>query len=369
MIPLDPTKPFNDLPMLPPAADLETKPVLRACIEARAALAELNQAGDLLPNQAMLINTVPLLEAQSSSAIENIVTTSDRLFRFAEVGQEAVTDPNTKEALRYRTALWHGMASLENRPLSTATAVGVCRKLLGIDLDIRRVPGTALVNESTGKLIYTPPVGEGHLRVLLSNWEQFLHNATDLDPLIRMAVGHYQFEAIQPFTDGNGRTGRILNLLLLVDQGLLDIPVLYLSRHILSHRAEYYQSLRGVTAEETWEDWILFMLKAVHETARWTTDRIRRIRQLVEDTSSFIRQELPGIYTHELAELIFVQPYCRIRNVVEADIAQRQTAATYLKALAQIGVLDEIKVGREKIFINIRLMRLLTHEEPGPLEL
>jgi len=328
----DPTKPFKDLPLLPPAADLETKPVLRACIEARAALAELNQAGALLPNQAMLINTVPLLEAQSSSAIENIVTTSDRLFRFAEVARGVEIDPTTKEALRYRTALWHGVELLESRPLSTATAVGVCRELLGIDIDIRRVPGTALANESTGKLIYTPPVSEELLRELLSNWEKFLHN-----------------------------------LLFLVDEGLLEIPVLYLSRHILSHRDAYYRSLRQVTANHNWEDWTLFMLKAVHETARWTADRIRRIRQLAEDTNSYIREELPRIYTHELAELIFVQPYSRIRNVVEAGIAQGQTAAVYLKRLAEIGVLEELQAGREKIFINLRLMHLLTQEDSGPL--
>ena len=174
----NPATPFNQLPLLPPVADLESKPVLRACIEARAALAELSQAGALLSNQAMLINTVPLLEAQSSSAIENVVTTSDRLFRFATVPRGSDIDANTKEALRYRSALWLGVQSLGTRPLSTATAVEVCRELLGIELDIRRVPGTALLNESTGKVIYTPPEGQDHLRHLLSNWEAFLHQAT-----------------------------------------------------------------------------------------------------------------------------------------------------------------------------------------------
>ena len=368
MTPPDPTKPFNDLPPLPPAVDLETKPVLRACIEARSALAELNQAGALLPNQAMLINTVPLLEAQSSSAIENVVTTSDRLFRFAQASQGSEIDAATKEALRYRSALWQGVQSVKRRPLSTATAIDVCRELLGIDIDIRQVPGTALVNESTGQVIYTPPVGKDLLRRQLSNWETFLHRANGLDPLIRMAVGHYQFEAIHPFTDGNGRTGRILNLLFLVDQHLLDIPVLYLSRYILRHRAIYYRLLRRVTFEEAWQDWIRFMLEAVQDTARWTTDRIRRIRQLSEATAAHIRERLPASYSRELAELIFVQPYCRIRNVVAADIAKRQTASTYLKKLSEIGVLEEFKVGREKIFINIRLMRLLTLEDPGALD-
>jgi Fic family protein len=341
--------------------------VLKACISARAALAELRLAGELLPNPTILINTIPLLEARTSSEIENIVTTSDRLFRFAQADQEASADPATKEALRYRTALRRGIEALERRPLSTATAVEVCRTLLGIDLDIRCVPGTALVSEATGKVIYTPPVGEDLLRNLLGNWERFLHETTDIDPLIRMAVGHYQFEAIHPFTDGNGRTGRILNLLFLVDQGLLDLPVLYLSRFILQRRADYYQLLRGVTTGEHWDKWIGFMLQAVDETARWTTDRIRQVRKLIEDTADYVQDKKPGVYRRELVNLIFEQPYCRIKNVVEAGIAQRQTAAVHLKALCEIGVLEEYKVGREKLFINLRLMRLLTQEDPGSL--
>lgn len=364
----DAARPFNDLPPLPPASDLETKPVLKACIEARAAIAELRQAGALLANQAMLINTLPLLEAQSSSEIENIVTTTDRLFRHAQPDHEAQADPATKEALRYRSALWRGLKSLERKPLSTATAVEVCRTLMGFGIDIRKVPGTALVSGPTGNPVYTPPVGENLLRELLSNWEKFLHEPTEIDPLIRMAAGHYQFEAIHPFTDGNGRTGRILNLLFLVEQGLLDLPVLYLSRYILANRTDYYRSLRGVTTDEDWESWILFMLTAVDDTARWTTDRIHRIRQLADETHAFVHRSAPAPIRRELVDLIFEQPYCRIGNVVEAGIAQRQTASVHLKALSQIGVLDEYKVGREKIFIHQRLMRLLTQEDPGPLD-
>jgi Fic family protein len=347
--------------------DLESRPVLKACIEARAALAELRQAGELVPNQAVLINTVPLLEARASSEIENIVTTTDRLFRFAHPDREALADPATKEALRYRTALRHGVESLQRRPLTTATAVQVCRTLLGIDADVRRVPGTALANEATGKVIYTPPVGETLLRRLLANWERFLHEATEVDPLIRMAVAHYQFEAIHPFTDGNGRTGRILNLLFLVEQGLLELPVLYLSRAIIRRKVDYYHLLHEVTTAERWQDWILYMLHAVGETAHWTTERIRAIRQLMQDTAAYVRGAAPGAYGRELVELIFAQPYCRIKNVVEAGIAQRQTAAVYLKKLCDAGVLEEVKAGREKLFINPRLMRLLTAEDPGPL--
>ncbi|MHB8838171.1 MAG: protein adenylyltransferase Fic [Gemmatimonadaceae bacterium] len=363
----NPTKAHNRVALLPPKADLESRAVLKACIEARAAVAELKQAGRLLPNQDVLINTIPLLEAQASSEIENIVTTTDQLFRYAQPGREALADPATKEALRYRSALRRGVELLEKRPLMTSTAVEVCRTLLGVNLDIRRVPGTALVNQGTGKVVYTPPEGESHLRSLLANWEKFLHDEEGVDPLIRMAVAHYQFEAIHPFTDGNGRTGRILNLLFLVEQDLLELPVLYLSRAIIGKKTDYYRLLLAVTTRDAWDDWILFMLRAVEETAKWTTERIYAIRRLMQETAEFVKSETYGAYSRELVELIFVQPYCRIRNVVEAGIAERQTAAVYLKQLVGAGVLHEVKVGREKLFINPRLMRLLTVEKPGDL--
>ena len=366
MATFDPTIAYNGLPLLPPKADLESRSVLKACIEARAAVAELKQAGRLLPNPDVLINTIPLLEARASSEIENIVTTTDQLFRYAQPDREGLADPATKEALRYRTALRRGADLLRSRPLSTATAVEVCRTLLGVNLDVRRVPGTKLLNEGTGAVVYTPPDGESLLRELLANWERFIHESHDVDPLVRMAVAHYQFEAIHPFTDGNGRTGRILNLLFLVEQELLDLPVLYLSRAIIRRKADYYRLLLAVTTEGAWEDWILYVLRAVDETARWTTDRVRRIRQLMQDAAQSVRNAL-GASMPELVDVIFVQPYCRIRNVVEAAIAQRQTAAVYLKKLVSAGVLNEVKVGREKLFINPRLMRLLTAEEPGDL--
>lgn len=362
-----PATAYNDIPPLPPAADLESRAVLKACIEARAAVAELKQAGGLVPNQDVLINTIPLLEARASSEIENVVTTTDRLFRYAQPDREALADPATKEALRYRTALRRGVELLKRKPLSTSTAVEVCRTLLGVSLDVRRVPGTALLNQASGKVAYTPPEGEVLLRGLLANWERFLHEAGEVDPLIRMAVAHYQFEAIHPFTDGNGRTGRILNLLFLVEKELLELPVLYLSRAIIRRKTDYYRLLLAVTVRNAWEEWILYMLQAVDETARWTTGRMRAIRDLMEETGRYVRAEAYGAYSRELVELTFVQPYCRIKNVVEAGIARRQTAAVYLKQLAGIGVLEEVKVGREKLFVNSRLMRLLTAEEPGDL--
>lgn len=359
----DPARPYNDLPPIPASDALETRAVLKQCIEARAALAELKQAGELIPNQAVLINSIPLLEARASSEVENIVTTTDQLFRYADQLDDRA-DPATKEALRYRTALYQGYQSLASRPLCTATAVEVSRIIKDVALDIRRTPGTQLMNDQTGNVIYTPPEGEARLRELLAGWERFLHEREDLDPLIRMAAGHYQFEAIHPFVDGNGRTGRVLNLLYLVEQGLLDMPVLYLSRHILRRKADYYRLLLAVTTESAWEPWLLFMLEGIADTARWTTAKIRAVRRLMENTAEHVKRTAPQIYSRELVDMIFVQPYCRIGNLVEAGIAQRQTASVYLKALAapEVGVLQEYKAGREKLFLHPKLMNLLTAE-------
>lgn len=356
----DPIKPYNALPLLPPAAEVETRRTLKACVAARSALAELRFAGSLIPNQAMLINSIPTLEAQASSEIENIVTTADRLFQFAADG-DALADPATKEALNYRKAIYIGAALLKQRPLSTRMAATVCSNVKGVDMDVRTTPGTALVNQRTGNVIYTPPEGENLLRDMLANWEQFLHHGEDIDPLIRMAVAHYQFEAIHPFIDGNGRTGRILNLLYLVDQKLLDIPVLYLSRYIIQNRARYYELLLSVTISQNWEGWILYMLDAVRETATWTTAKIASIRELLDKTAETIKQESPRIYSRELVEAIFAQPYSRIGNLVDAGIGQRQTVSQYLKALCGIGVLEERRSGREKLFINPALLAVLTN--------
>jgi Fic family protein len=353
--------PYNGLPALPPAVELETHTVLKQCIPARAALADLKRAGELIPNPAMLINTLPLLEARASSEIENIVTTTDRLFRYREGDDHA--DPATKEALRYSHALLEGYQELARRPLNTRTAELVCSRIKGIEMHVRRVPGTALANDRTGAIIYTPPAGEDRLRKLLANWERFLHEATDFDPLIRMAAAHYQFEAIHPFTDGNGRTGRVLNSLFLIQEQLLTLPILYLSRYIIHHRADYYRLLNQVTRDEAWEDWLIYMLKAVEETANWTTAKIEAIRNLFTNTAEYVRDSLPKIYSHELVAVIFEQPYCRIQNLTEKKIAKRETASNYLKALAGIGVLEEQPVGREKLFVHPKLMKLLTKEE------
>jgi Fic family protein len=339
--------------------ELETRPVLKKCITARAALAELKQASELIPDARMLVNILPMLEAQASSEIENIITTTDSLFEYASLGEKRA-DPATKEALRYRAALREGVEFIVNRPIGTRLAEQLCTRIKDVEMTVRRVPGTALANEKTGEIIYTPPVGEALIRDKLANWEAFLHEHQEIDALVRMAVAHYQFEAIHPFTDGNGRTGRLLNILFLVEQGLLNLPVLYLSRYIIENKDDYYARLLAVTAQQSWESWILYVLDGVEKTSNWTREKIAAIRQLQEHTNTFVRAAAPEIYSHELIEIIFTQPYCRIANMVEADIAKRQTASVYLKRLVEIGVLKEVKAGRDKLFIHPKLVQVIT---------
>jgi hypothetical protein len=268
----------------------------------------------------------------------------------------------TKEAIRYSQALLEGYQSLKERPLTTGTAEKICSTIKGVTMSVRRVPGTTLANNRTKEVIYTPPVGEAHIRSLLGNWEKFLHGNRELDPLIRMAVMHYQFEAIHPFTDGNGRTGRVINLLYLVEQGLLGIPVLYLSRHILRNKVDYYSGLQSIKQTGAWEPWLLYMINGVTQTARWTMHKILAVRGLLEETTERMRRDASPIYSRELAELVFVRPYCRITHVVESGLAKRQTASVYLKQLAAIGILREHKIGREKIFLNPAFIDLLTRD-------
>ncbi|MCG6872932.1 MAG: Fic family protein [Gammaproteobacteria bacterium] len=355
-----PDRPFNALPGLPPAAETETRAILKQCIAARAALAGLEQAAALIPNAAMLISTLPLLEARASSEIENVVTTADRLFQHLRA--EAAADPATREALRYRHALLEAFDELRKHPLGTATAERICTRIRGVETLVRRVPGTQLINAQTNEVIYTPPEAEDRLREMLGNWEQFLHADDGLDPLVRMAVAHYQFEAIHPFTDGNGRTGRVLNSLFLTERRLLPLPILYLSRYVIANKADYYRLLQGVTADEAWEPWILYLLRAVEETATWTTAKIAAIRHLSEMTATFVRNCRPKIYSRELIDVLFEQPYCRIGNLVEAGISGRQAASRYLKSLTEDGVLKEKKVGREKLFVHKKLLALLVHD-------
>jgi Fic family protein len=353
----DRTRPFNGLPLLPPDVDMESRAILKKAIGANRELAELKGAGDAIPNQAILVNSIVLQEARLSSEIENIVTTTDELYKAADEDPSKL-DHHTKEVLHYREALWHGFENLKARPLSTNLFIDLVRIIKQTDLGIRKVPGTKIAN-SRGEIVYTPPEGESVLRDLLANLERFMHTDDGIDPLVKLAVIHYQFEAIHPFTDGNGRTGRIINILYLVENGLLNIPVLYLSHYIIRNKTDYYVRLRQVTENNAWEEWILYMLNAIETTAQQTRTRIFRIRDLMNEAQELARTKAAKIYSKDLIELIFELPYCKIRFLEQRSIAKRQTASVYLKALEDIGLLESVKVGREVYFLNKRLLAAL----------
>lgn len=352
--------PYNDLPPLPPQTELETKEVLKQCVEARVALEGLRQAVALIPNQELLIHTVPVLEAQASSEIENVVTTTDALFRYMDNPENA--DPMTKEALRYRVAIWSGLASLKKCPISTRTAITVCSALRGTNVNIRTMPGTYIGNANTHSVLYTPPVGEKVIQEKLQNWAEFLNTNSSLDPLVRLAVAHYQFEAIHPFVDGNGRTGRVLNILYLVDQKLLDLPILYLSRYIIEHKGDYYTRLLEITEKAAWQPWILYMLEAIRDTAQRTRNKVLAIRELQEETARQMQAdaELRKIYSHELVDLIFSLPYTRINTLVSKGFGTRQTVSKYLAKLVDAKILLAMRTQQTRLFINKRLLDLLS---------
>lgn len=351
-------QPHDALPCLPPGTDVETRDVLRATITARAALAELKQAADLIPDQRMLIASLPVLEARASSEIENVVTTADELFR--SLSLDSVHDAAAREALRYREAPLEGFRSIASRPIATRTAEAIASRIKGVDMPVRRHPGTILRNDLTGDTIFTPSADHDHIRALLTSWERFMHADDELEPLIRMAIGHYQFEAIHPFIDGNGRSGRILSILFLVERGLLGSPILYLSRHVIAHKATYYERLRAVTTDGAWVPWITFMLEAVASTATWTLAKVTAIRDLHAHTFDFVRQRLARVDAAELTALVFERPYCRIADVVDRGIAQRQTASRRVHELADIGVLRPTRKGRQTLFVHLKPLRLLT---------
>jgi Fic family protein len=353
---------YNSLPDLPPPGDIETAKVLKAVIEARTALREVRDACRALPNPNVLINTLPILEARDSSEIENIVTTADELFRY-DAHRPSENDRSAKEAHNYCNALRHGTELLcDGRPICVNTALAIAGELSGTSASVRR-HAVALADAANGKVYYTPPDDEEIITRKLKNWEDFLNQESEFDALVRLAIGHYQFEAIHPFYDGNGRTGRILNLLLLVRDKFLDTPILYLSRHILRRRRDYYLLLRQVTFCNKWEPWILFMLEAIRRTSAWTAEKIGQIRALMADTEKLIRTRLPKFYSPQLMDILFSQPYCRIRNLVGAGIARRQTAAKYLEGLVAAGVLHPCaKNGPEKLYAHGAFFEILLRQ-------
>jgi len=353
----NPKEPYNDIPLLPPKAELETKKVLKQAIASTRVLAELKGRADEIPNQSMLVNAITLQEAKDSSEIENIVTTQDNLYQ-AFTSNTNKTDAQTKEVLRYRQALWEGYNHLRKRPLSTNTFISIVQTIKANNAGIRKTIGTRIT--SNKETIYTPPEGEAVIRDLLKNLEDFIHSENGIDDLVRLAVMHYQFEAIHPFPDGNGRTGRILNILYLVEKGFLDAPILYLSKYIIENKNQYYEKLRAVTEKQNWEGWILFILKGVEESAIYTLKKINAINVLMQETVLLAKEKLPSrVYSKELIELLFEQPYCKVKFLVDKGIAQRQTAAEYLQELEKIEILKSQKSGVENLFLNVRLFEIL----------
>jgi Fic family protein len=351
--------PYNNLPNLPPAKSLETIPILKRCIDAAFALAELKGIGDTIPNQELLIRSIGLQEARVSSEIENIVTTTDDLYQaLADSLDQA--EPQAKEVLRYQDALSIGFKEIQKRPiLSTNLFCQIASIIKQSEMQIRKVPGTKIVNPRNDETVYTPPEGEMVIRDKLQNLEMFIHDNQDIHPLVKLPVIHYQFEAIHPFIDGNGRTGRIINILFLIQQELLKQPVLYLSSYIIEHKDEYYSRLRGVTEDEDWESWIAYILTAVHDTAIKTKEKILGIKALMDSTQEEIRTKVPKAYGKDLLELIFFLPYCKAKFLEEKELISRNTAMTKLRALESIGILESIKKGRDIYFINRRLLNFL----------
>lgn len=361
-MPFDRQIPYNELPPLPPHIDLETKPVLKKCIKAASALAELKGVGDQIPNQTLLIRWVGLQEARVSSEIENIVTTTDELYRSLADSVDQL-NPHTKEVLHYQDALKRGFDAVQtDRPITTSLMVEIASVIKMTDMQIRKLPGTKIIN-SQNEIVYTPPEGETLIRDKLRDLESFINQKSELDPLVKLALIHYQFEAIHPFTDGNGRTGRIINILFLIQEKLLKLPVLYMSKYLIEHRNEYYSGLREVTEEAKWESWVLYILDAIEETARKTASKILSIRSLMDEVTHEIRTKASNLYSRELVELLFYEAYVKNRFLEERNIAKRQTASVYLKKLQDIGILTSTKIGRENYYINRRLINLLAGDD------
>lgn len=354
-----PKIPYNKLPDLPPEGELETKAVLKALVGARVELSRLNESIVSLPNPNVFINSLALLEAQASSEIENIVTTTDELFR-ADTNQ-GDSSPATREALRYKIALFHGQASTRERSglIMTNMAKDICSEIRGSLTGFRHGEGTYIGNPVTGRRIYTPPAGRRIIEEKLHNWERFVNDDMGLDPLVQMAVAHYQFEAIHPFDDGNGRTGRILNVLMLVAKDLLREPILYVSQYIIQHKNQYYRLMNGVTETGAWEPWILYMLDAIESTARSMRLKIKAIQALQKQIISRLSADIGPQYPANLSEVLFEQPYCRVKDVIDRCEVSRPTATKYLNALVDAGILDVQRVGRDNLYVNTQFMNVL----------
>lgn len=340
------SQPYNDLPLLPPQAELETKEILTKTIRASRALAQLNGAIRNLPNPSLFLDTLHLQEAKASSEIENIITTNDDLYQ-AVVADKKFDNPATKEVISYKEAIWLGFSRLEKRPfITTNLCIELVQCIKQNTAGIRTTPGTTLSN-TQGEVIYTPPSGEQVIREKMANLEIFINENDSIDPLIKMAISHYQFEAIHPFSDGNGRTGRILLLLQLKLEKLLDVPALFLSEYIIKHKDMYYEGLRSVTENNDWSTFIRYMLDMVETTAIKGLERLESIVQLIDTTGQEIKEKLPKVYSKDLVEVLFKLPYTKRQNLINADLGTPKTVGNYLIALEEAGFLKSIKVGKE----------------------
>lgn len=367
----DREKPYNSLPDLPPTESLETIEILKATIEANKVLGELKGYCQTLPNPILLLNTIVLQESKESSAIENIVTTQDELYKASLDIPEKGTNAAAKEVLLYRQSVYWALEEMENKGIITTNLmVGIMQKLKSTRAGIRNVPGTKLASPTTNKIIYTPPEGEDIIREKLKQLEIFINDDefSTLDPLIKMALIHYQFEAIHPFADGNGRTGRIINILYLINKNLIGLPVLYLSYYIIKNKNDYYRLLREVTEEGNWKDWVLYMLKGIAETSKITLDKIDAIQKLKQESEGLMKDALKTSFTRDFADLLFSYPYVKIKVLEEKGIAKRQTASVYLQSLAEAGLLEPLKLGKEMYYVNHKLMDILSNKNSSTEE-
>jgi Fic family protein len=348
---------------LPVSVELETTVVLRQAARSHRALAELKGAAASIPNETILIDTLALQEAKDSSAIENIITTEDDLFQ-GDVISGQFPSPAAKEVYNYTAALKIGLQRVRQQGfLRLDDVLAIQAALEGNRAGLRKLPGTVLKNEQTGEVIYEPPQDPAAVERLIGNFLEHFHRDEpgDPDPLVQMAVLHYQFESIHPFYDGNGRTGRILNLLHLVLHGLLDLPVLYLSRYIVRNKADYYRGLQTVRDAGEWEAWLLYLLRAVEQTSRETLTKVRGIRELMQETKLRLRRDLPKIYSQDLLNNLFRHPYTKIEFIERDFGVSRPTATKYLVALTKAGFVRKTKLGRTNFYINQPLFALLSN--------
>lgn len=355
-----------NIPNLPLPYDLETVRILKQLSKANRKLAELKGIARTIPNENILISTLTLQEARDSSAVENIVTTQDDLYKAGLSDKRIVLNPATKEVLRYREAIFEGFKMVRKNKILSNNVIKKVQELVKLnDAGFLVSPSKALVNQNDGKIIYTPPQDIDEVNRKMENLELFINDPDicNLDPLIKMAIIHHQFESIHPFGDGNGRTGRIINILYLVITDLLDIPILYLSRYITHNKNEYYALLQAIRDKnhynaKEWEDWIVFMLKGVEETATDTIELVKGISQLMAEYKTILRPLFAKAYKHELINNLFFHPYTKIDYMQHDMMVQRKTASKYLDKIVEVGLLEKLKIGRENYYINTRLRNL-----------